>query len=122
MNAPGTRLYHKAVFWPKGKLRALQGRSLPLSYGRHALAESTADRYGAIQAPASIVFDEHAVIEMECNGKFPTKVVVRLPYNGDCDLILVVQLGETEFFVKTMWLNKRDDNHRTLDRSKYSRA
>ena len=120
--APATRLFHKEVFWPRGKFGALQGRTLSLTYGSHALQASETDRYGAIQAPKTIVFDEHNAIEMECFGKFVKKVVVRQAYNDQYDLILVIFLNTTEFFVGTMWLNDRNDKHVTLNRAKYDRS
>jgi hypothetical protein len=116
-----TRLFHKEVFWPKGKFSALQGRTLNLSYTPHAITEGTLDRYGAVQLPKEIVFDERNAIEMECVGKSVKKVLVRQPYNGTLDLCLVIFLNGTEFSVGTVWLNEHNDTHRTLNRAKYDR-
>lgn len=122
MNPHGSKLYHKNVFWPKGKFSALQGRTLHLSYGPHALQASETDRYGAVQLPKSIVFDEHSAIEMECAGRFVKKVVVRQAYDNTHDLILVVFLNNAEYFVGTCWLNQRDDKHVTLNHGRYDRS
>jgi hypothetical protein len=45
------------------------------------------------------------------------KALYRLAYTTNSDLCLVVTLSG---FVKTAWLNARDDAHMTLDRSKYT--
>jgi|ERR1700722_1983982 len=82
--------YHKEVFWPKGKFAALQGRTLPLRYGTHALRAAVTDRYGVVQLPKEITFDEANEFEMELDGPWVSKVVLRQPYNEAYDLVLVV--------------------------------
>ena len=117
-----TKLYHREVFFPKGKLDAIQGRTLKLKYSLHALQAAVSDRYGIVQIPKSIVFDEAGVFELELTGLHVTKFVVRLPYSATHDLALVIIPDGTDFFVKTVWLNDRNDSHRTLDRSKYAKS
>lgn len=122
MEPTNSKLYHKEVFWPKGKFSALQGRTLPLRYAMHALRAALNDRYGVIQLPKEFVFDEARAFEMELSGQWVTKFAVRLPYNASHDLVLVVIPDGSEFFVKTVWLNSNSDAHKTLDRSKYAKA
>jgi hypothetical protein len=116
-----TRLYHKAVFWPRGKFAGLQGRVLALRYTAHATAAALNDRYGVIQLPDSVMFDERNAVEMECVGKAVTKVVVRQPYDNEHDIVLAMIPTGPEFTVKTVWLNRRDDQHFTLNRNAYER-
>jgi len=46
------------------------------------------------------------------------KYALRVSYNKVEDLCIVVD--ETGF-VRTVWLNRKTDNHRTLDKSQYTR-
>ena len=47
------------------------------------------------------------------------KVLARLPYDAQYD-ILVAFIPDRSF-VKTGWLNDKNDNHYTLDESKYTK-
>lgn len=58
-----------------------------------------------------------------------TKYVVRVPYDysRDCSIVVLVafdsKTNKQDFanaFIKTVWLNSKEDTHKTLDLSKYS--
>ena len=89
-----------------------------LDYSPHALDAALDDRYGNIvNLPKSLDTSKAQVVEVEMQGSKTTKVVYRIPYNEEYDLIIV--LIPDRRFVKTVWLNKNSDLHNTLDASKY---
>lgn len=117
------KLYHKEVFWPLGKLTRWQGKTLRLSFSRHAIKECLKDRYGTIIPPANITFDEQKAFEIELANNLINKVAIRVPYNQTHDISFVLILdGEDSAFVKTLWLNDKTDKHGTLNASLYATA
>lgn len=94
-------------------------KELKLFYTYHALSASKTDRYGVIKLPETIVLNKSEIIEIESfDCVISTKVLIRTSYSDDCDLCMAILLGENK--VKTVWLNKKSDKHKTLDASKYS--
>ena len=67
------------------------------------------------------------IFEVEKEGKYITKFVIRLPYDLKNDVSIVlrdVYDEETKapyLLMVTVWLNNRNDNHCTLDASKYEK-
>lgn len=62
------------------------------------------------------------------SGWFVTKYCVRIPYDSTNDLVVVIRpqwdkqtkkLDVNRFMVVTAWLNHNQDDHETLDESKY---
>jgi len=109
-------LYHKDVFFP-APARNLQFSAL-LRYSAHARQAATTDQYGHIDLPA--VFDSRkaVLVEAEVEGQKVVKAVYRQPYQGKQDLVLVI--NPEDRLVRTVWINRHGDAHRTLDRSKYA--
>lgn len=70
--------------------------------------------------PSSIanLADGFEVIEFEKQGQ-SNKVVLRTKHCSLYDLVIVIILGRTNF-IKTVWLNKSDDLHETLDLKNYN--
>lgn len=61
------------------------------------------------------------VFEVELNEENRIKkFLVRSPYNEFLDLILVCIKKYNNIFIKTAWTNDKNDNHKTLDLSKYN--
>ena len=94
--------------------------SFELTYSAHAKRACVEDRYGTIRPPRFVRPREGEIIEVQVwNGRI-VKAVVRTTYNDIHDLILVIVPEDIDkAFVKTCWLNRKDDTHCTLDRSKY---
>lgn len=111
-------LYHTDIGLPE-RARGLQFAAL-LSYTQHARQAARDDRYGPIDLPQ--VFDSRnaTLIEVGLVGEEVTKAVYRQPYDRQHDLCLVLNLKANK--VITVWLNRNDDHHRTLDEGKYARA
>lgn len=89
-----------------------------LDYSGHALSAAQDDRYGnIINLPRSLDTSTAQVIEVETDGRKTTKVLYRIPYSDEFDLMLAVIPDRR--FVKTVWLNRNDDKHETLQDWKY---
>lgn len=112
-----TLLYHFQVGIPK-ELKTRFG-VLQLRYTQHALSAANSDRYGAMQLPHTLDTESAKVIEVEADifGNV-VKVLYRVPHCANFNLILAVIPAEG--FVKTVWLNQKNDCHKTLDRAKYT--
>lgn len=109
-------IYHKDVYIPPA-LRGYQFSAL-LKYSRHAIQESINDERGEIKLPKIIDSRDATLVEIEVNEGKVTKTLFRLSYSDEHDLCLVI-IPENRV-VKTVWLNNKDDHHKTLDRSKYA--
>lgn len=108
--------FHADLYMPAAALR-LQFATM-LRYTRHAIQAASDDRYGRIDLPK--VFDSRNATLIEAvlsNGKV-VKTLWRQAYNDLLDLSLV--LDPNTGTVITAWLNRKDDQHATLDPSKYA--
>lgn len=120
----GTRLYHTEIGFPKAVTASIEGAQnrkvrIPLKYGSHARQEALADRYGKINLPKEIKIENATPIEVEVIDNRINKIVFRQSHDAENDIAIVVLMADG--FVKTVWLNRKDDNHRTLNTSKYDR-
>jgi hypothetical protein len=89
-----------------------------LDYSNHAKRASKNDRYdNEINLPNVLDTNMAVAIEIEMFEYETTKVVYRTSYDDKHDLVLVV--NPKKQFVRTVWLNRKDDIHNTLDASKY---
>jgi hypothetical protein len=115
-----SKLYHKDIFLPPQAVKRALGH-YRLTFSAHASRACADDRYGRIIPANFLRVEPNNIIEMEVAGNdLPVKVVCRLPYdnrNDICIVALIIESGSA--LCKTLWLNRKDDTHRTLDRSKY---
>lgn len=102
-------LYNKQKFMPAVTFGDYE--ILP-RYSHHAIEASADDRYGKIELPDSFNLSRMELVELEVVNNRPFKAVVRMHYDYRNDLVVVILL-ET-FVVKSVWLNRKSDNHRTL--------
>lgn len=120
MNNSRSQLYHADVHMPSHMKRPVfRGK---LMYGEHAVEESKVDRYGAVVLPEFFFGGNEArCIEVEYDAvrRQVVKQVWRQPLDDHRDLVLVIGASGR---VRTVWVNLRSDQHRTLDTSKYVRA
>lgn len=110
-------LYHKDIFLPKINL---SDKMVKVNYSRHALNAAYTDRYAEIALRDAYNFSQSEIIEIEVKNNKVIKIVARFDYNIDYDLIVVI-IPQTKI-IKTVWLNEKNDCHRTLDRSRYIRG
>lgn len=111
------RLYHFEIGFPRN-LNVRFG-TLRLRYSHHARQAALNDRYGDIDLPEALNTNTAKVIEVEVIGDRVEKVLYRVSYNDDFDLLVAVMPRDS--FVKTVWLNRRNDGHKTLNAAKYNR-
>lgn len=110
-------LYHTDIYLPVG-LNDYLG-NYRLVYTRHAQLECIKDRYKVIIPPKEVTITMSNIIEVEKEGEEVKKILIRVKYDNDFDLMLAIIPTGIIGTVKTVWLNSVKDNHKTLDRSKY---
>jgi hypothetical protein len=114
------KLYHRDVFFkPSFHICAVKG--IPLTFSKHAVDRVTDKSIDSRLVPRVISDTSRTVVietETEDNGVTIVKQLIRHPYDAQNDLVIAVK---RDGFVKTMWLNKKTDTHRTLDKTKYER-
>jgi hypothetical protein len=112
--------YHRQVFWPVGDL--LPGGSYRLETTRHAELELENDRYAeeGDELPQFIQVRPEEVFEVTMERGRLRFMVVRTAYDADRDMVLVLRpRTRSTAVVITTWFNLNDDQHVTLDRTKY---
>ena len=115
--------YHRDIFIPTNV--TVPARTVKVEYSGHALAESAADRYGSVPRVTHVNLAHPAVqiieVTLDAQTRALAKVLVRIPSSANVldDIVLVLRPARGAWLAVTTWLNRRDDKHRTLDRSKY---
>lgn len=104
-------LYHK----DKGLPEYRKGR-FQLIYTKHA--EKTAKERKIKKLPQWVVIDDTNVIEIELEDNF-VKYLIRIPYSPLKDILIAFVLQTKYGIVKTCWLNKKEDHHKSLNMDKY---
>ena len=124
-----SRLYHKKVFWCAtfdSQAKALFNKNYSLHLFEHLLYST--DKHGMTMRELDRIIDElmnhkryYFLYEIETKGKDNIiKCVLRTSYDLDRDISIVFALSnKNELIVKTAWLNRKNDWHFTLDKSKY---
>lgn len=110
--------YHKNIFLPP-EAKALEFAAF-VSYTRHAQEAAKNDRYGRIKLPKVFDTRKGQLIEAVVEGGRVAKALYRLEYDALHDLCMVVLPDTCK--VLTVWLNKKTDEHRTLDEEAYARG
>lgn len=138
-------LYHTEVEFPT---RVVLPEQLLLTPTDHTVKEAKEDYdYIEIEIPDGIMFNDHEdaylvyktddgadvreghVFELESENGTITKVVVRCDYDIFFDIIVAIDMesldmdGDTtpKTTIKTVYLNPKDDQHDTLDESRYDK-
>ena len=110
---PDAQLFHKDLGIPPSLLKSLAG--LPVTYGYHAKQAAADD--GLYTLPTRVP-QMYSVVEVESVKGRPTKWVIRFPIpNTVDDMVMVVQ---PDGFVRTVWVNKQNDHHKTLKKWLYT--
>lgn len=112
-------LYHADIRLPDGY--RLPNRVVPLFWTNHAHRARQNDRYGFIPEIPVLNLGECRTIEVGMENNRVTKIVVRAELDDENDLVFVLIPGNGQYTVKTVWINQRNDSHKTLDKSKYVR-
>jgi len=120
-------LYHADVQMPR-HIRGMVPKGVKtMRYSQHALNERN-DKFGYVQLPTSLNFAKATLVEVQVFGNVLDKVVIRQSHDEKTDLVLVCVpfykgevLDKKQWFVKTVWLNTKDDNHATLDKNRFAK-
>ena len=118
-DTPGEVVYHKDIGFPDDLVMP-RGFSpvITLDYGGHARFEAMSDKYGKLNLPHRVdVRTDGDIIEVGAIDNVCCKLVFRMSYDAKKDIVLVIKVPTG--FVKTVWANEKNDQHRTLDRSRY---
>lgn len=110
-------LYHAKLGLPTG-VRLPYG-VIQLVYSEHA--KRAAFERGITSLPDYLDLSRCRIIEVETDGRKAVKVVYRLSHNERLDLVIVVLLKAT-YLVKTVWVNDKNDSHKTLCEAKYEKV
>lgn len=113
-------LYHADIRLPDRFV--MPSRVVRIAWTSHAEHARLDDRYGVIPRFDNLDLSKFRPIEVEVSdvtGNW-TKIVCRARFDADTDVIFALIPGRV-WKVKTVWLNRKDDNHKTLDRSRYAK-
>lgn len=137
-----SKLFHSEVFVPEfahDKVCNLQKNIVTFELSKHFEEQhvDTKDykhclnKDKIMSAISSLKTTQVAPFEIEISkdynilgpGWHVTKYVVRVSYDEKRDVTFVIAVRQdniTNAFIKTAWLNQKDDIHSTLNKSKYS--
>ena len=110
-------LYHKDIGFPASiEFAPLFG----LKPSHHALGEANKDRYGIIKLPVHFLPRIAVIIEIELTETGDLiKILARQEHDSNHDVVFAI--NPVTKVIKTAWLQEKNDNHRTLDKSKYDK-
>jgi hypothetical protein len=112
--------YHRDVFLPPALVAAVAIHDFAmLHYGKHARAAALEDRVPPRELPRSLLLADWTLVKVETISGRPSGILIRRPMQVDPRLHLVLAIGVPDMLVRTVWVNRADDNHRSLDRKKY---
>lgn len=110
-----TRLYHADLGIPDD-VPGPEGGSA-LRYTVHAIRAAQADRIENI-LPATLPLT-YQLVEVETLDGMPVKWVVRARLDAERDLVMVITHN---YVVRTVWVNRVDDQHATLRTERYTQV
>jgi len=89
-----------------------------LEYTKHAVYATKSDRYGTIPILEMLPTD-FEIFNITIDNYVPVKYGIRFNYNDQLDMVLIIVPCQNKYKVVTTWFNNKDDNHKTLDLSRY---
>jgi len=116
--------YHRDIFIPTNV--TVPQRAVDVEYLDHAAKACADDRYGSIPRVRRINLADPRVqiieVTLDAETRRLTKILIRFPHpeRAADDIVLVLRTRRGPWLAVTTWVNRRDDKHRTLDRSKYA--
>ena len=123
MNRSEEITYHRDIFIPTNV--TVPAKAVDVEYAPHAVKASSDDRYGSIPRVRRINLADPRLqiieVTLDVETRKLTKILVRFPHpeRSQDDIILVLRTRPKAWLAVTTWVNRRDDKHHTLDRSKY---
>ena len=123
MNRSAEITYHRDIYIPTNV--TVPARVVTVEYVDHAVKESQSDRYGSIPRVQSLNLADPRVqiieVTLDADTRRLTKILARFPHpeRDTDDIVLVLRTRRGPWLAVTTWVNRRDDKHSTLNRSKY---
>ena len=117
-------LYHKDIFLPASLREAVPNKAMRVVYSQHAIAQADV-KYGIDRdlLPSVLNPAQSTLVEVEVDGQGkPFKFVIRTYLDKSHDLCMPVLVKGNSLFVKTVWLNDRNDRHSTLKTHLYAKS
>lgn len=114
-------LYHYEVYWNEKiqhQILIALNSKLPLKFDSHAIENKFARKISISGITIEKLCGGYC-FEAEVNKNKVVKFVVRYSYNDIYDLCSVWIPKQDCLYCKTIWLNKKNDKHYTLDERKY---
>lgn len=113
------KLYHSEIGLPEGFEKPME--RIVINYGTHARKEAFQDRYGRVRLPKTLRLARMRVIEVGMIDGRVSKILFRgrLDDHRDLCIVLIPGIDNWPWFCKTVWINLSNDNHRTLDTTRY---
>lgn len=114
-------LYHNELYWTEeiqNQIDAALNSELPLQFDDHAI-ENKYKRQISISGITIEKLKNGNCFEAQVKNNKVIKFVIRYGYNDIYDLSSVWRQKTYCLYCITIWLNKKDDKHVTLDASKY---
>lgn len=118
------KLYHRDVFWKKDfdiQSKELIDSAKELSKHMWKHIDNQNEKHEINLKELFIIVNalKHSKsvqpFEVETNNGLVDKCVVRCEYDDNFDISIVFIKDK----IKTAWLNRKDDNHKTLNKEKY---
>lgn len=119
-------LYHRKIKWNKNfdkSYNEMLSTKPYIQYSQHFSQRFKEKGFNLKlfeQALYSIKYQHKGYLfEVGVENNIPYKFVVRTKYDDSQDIVFVLKKINKSVLLVTAWLNENDDNHYTLDRSKY---
>ncbi len=124
---PGKYLvFHKDLGFPPGVRREHLAFRGPLKWSHHAQEESVKDRFGKIVQETEInTGDSSRWTPIEVKFRKKDGVLERMlvrstpDERGNCACLVLAPQKDGSLAVVTAWINKKNDQHRTLNQKNY---
>jgi hypothetical protein len=113
------KIYHRNVWLPDKINKILPEYRVSPVYSIHAMDSAEHDPFEVIVLPCVLTLDKEHTVEVTTDEDKITQILYRFYYSEEFDLCVVILLPS--LMVKTVWLQLRDDDHSTLDLSKYEK-
>ena len=109
------KLYHKTQKSFPNKVREQAVETFTPIYTKHAIDQA---KKRNLKLPETITYNGNDVFEVELGENNEViKYGIRVTYNPKKDIIVIFK---NNHIVKTVWWNQKNDQHKTLDMTKYT--
>lgn len=120
-----SKVYNVAVWMPEHLISQVKcDKPYRMIYTEHAKRAANTDKYGRIPLPNQVMFSRSDIVELTTENGKVAKIVIRLPYTNDINLVYVLRLmdsSQSKLLCVTCWINKSSDKHVTLNKTVFQK-